>query len=347
MVNSKIFLILFLIVLTTFCCHRESGMVIRIPEQKGFEFLSAYQFFSNLPQLVPNTEAGVIPYDLNMTLFSDYAEKQRFVYVPKGQTVPFDENAEYLDFPEGSVLIKHFYYPLDNDKRQYVETRLLIKRQGQWQAETYEWNDEQTDAQRTVIGKNKTLTVYINNQLTMFDYLIPNQNQCKNCHAHKGKTQPIGPRVHNLNKDYPYPSGIQNQLSHWMAAGIMDQHEVPVAAFPAIDDPHAPLSEKAKAYLTVNCASCHRRAGAAANSGFYLNYDNRDSLSLGYWKTPVAAGDGSGGHDYVVEPGHPEKSILLHRMMVDDVGARMPEIGRELMHEEGVALIREWIEEMD
>jgi len=37
---------------------------------------------------------------------------------------------------------------------------------------------------------------------------------------------------------------------------------------------------------------------------------------------------------------------LLYRMQAEDPGVMMPEIGRAVPHEEGIALIREWIEAM-
>jgi hypothetical protein len=67
---------------------------------------------------------------------------------------------------------------------------------------------------------------------------------------------------------------------------------------------------------------------------------------LGIYKTPVAAGRGSGGFTYDIEPGLPEKSILLYRIHSSDPGIMMPEIARRLVHKEGVELIRQWIKEM-
>jgi hypothetical protein len=57
----------------------------------------------------------------------------------------------------------------------------------------------------------------------------------------------------------------------------------------------------------------------------------------------VAAGRGSGSLRYDIVPGHPNQSILLYRMKTNDPAIAMPEIGREQIHEEGVALIEEWI----
>lgn len=349
---KTIALLFIALVLFTQCEKEEEPIIstdnaVNIPTGKGFQMLSEYHFFTgDIADLNPNTEAGVLPYDLNTALFSDYALKKRFVYVPKGSSIPYDTTGT-LDLPVGSVLIKHFYYPETASKDRYIETRLLIHQADGWQPETYEWNAEQTDASRTIIGGTRSLTVDIKGNSTTFNYLIPNQNQCKNCHAFNGNIQPIGPDIHNLNKDYNYSDGTANQVTTWMEKGLLS--DVTVSVMPkwaGIDDETVSLDERARAYLAVNCASCHRLEGSAANSGLYLEYDNRDSLSLGFYKTPVAAGDGSGGLSYAIVPGAADESILLYRMISDQVEERMPEIGRELMHEEGVALIRAWIDGM-
>jgi uncharacterized repeat protein (TIGR03806 family) len=318
--------------------------VINIPAGKGHTLLSTYNFFEgNVADLIPNSEAGVLPYDLNMPLFSDYASKKRFIYVPDGVSISFDTTGT-LDLPEGSVLIKHFYYEDANGVEDYVETRLLIRRSDGWYPETYEWNDEQTDATRTVVGGARTIFAYVDGQMQTVSYQIPNQNQCKNCHANNGKIEPIGPVIQNLNKDYAYANGTSNQLDRWIADGILSSPSLSnIPDWPGMDHPTASLNSKARAYLAVNCASCHRLEGSAANSGFYLEYYNTDSLSLGFWKTPVAAGSGSGGLQYVIKPGAADESILLYRMISDQVDERMPEIGRSVSHTEGIQLIRDWI----
>lgn len=320
---------------------------VNIPEGDGFPMLSEYNFFKGtLHDLIPNEEAGVLPYDLNMPLFSDYAMKQRFIYVPDGNIIPYEEG-QTLDLPIGSVLIKHFYYTSTNGTEKYIETRLLIHKAEGWQAETYEWNEEQTDANRNIIGGNRTISAHINGTDQSFNYLIPNVNQCKNCHAFNGKQEPIGPVIENLNKNFSYSSGSANQIATWIAMGILEAPINPSTAhWPSMNESNASTEDKARAYLAVNCSSCHRLEGSAANSGLYLEYANQDSLSLGFWKNPVAAGGGSGGFSYVIKPGYADESILLYRMISDVVNERMPEIGRNLSHDEGIALIREWIDNM-
>jgi uncharacterized repeat protein (TIGR03806 family) len=318
---------------------------VRIPSGKGFDLLSEYNFFEgDLYDLIPNSEAGVLPYDLNMPLFSDYASKKRFIYVPRGSIISFDTSST-LVLPLGSVLIKHFYYPNASGIDNYIETRLLIHQSNGWQAETYEWNTAQTEAVRTIVGGTRNLNVEINGQMRSINYLIPNQNQCKNCHAYNGKIEPIGPVIQNLNKPYDYATGMENQIDKWISSGILSSPSTSIVpSWPEIDDLSSSLNSRARAYLATNCASCHRLEGSAANSGLYLEYSNNDSASVGFFKSPVAAGAGSGGLTYVIKPGHADESILLFRMISDQVNARMPEIGRSIAHEEGIALIRDWID---
>ncbi|MGB0788062.1 MAG: SO2930 family diheme c-type cytochrome [Marinirhabdus sp.] len=317
---------------------------VTVPAENAFGTLSEYHFFTGgLSGLTPNT--GVVPYDLNTPLFSDYSSKKRFAYVPNGSVIPYSTTG-VLSFPTGSVLIKNFYYP-QNGVNKILETRLLLKTPSGWKPETYIWNDEQTEAQRSLIGGTVNLTVNVNGTSQDFDYKIPNQNQCVNCHSSTGSINIIGPRVQNLNKNYTYASGTSNQIEYWVQQGILANPNTNIIpSWPNFNDTSSNLNERARAYLDVNCASCHTENGAAANSGLFLHYDNKDSSSLGILKPPVAAGNGSGGFTYVIDPGNSEESILLFRMNSSEVDIRMPEIGRELIHNEGVQLIQEWIDNL-
>ena len=87
-------------------------------------------------------------------------------------------------------------------------------------------------------------------------------------------------------------------------------------------------------------------AKTANNSGFYLNLDETNNSILGFYKSPVAAGRGSGGLKYIINPGKPDESILLYRMNSTDPGVMMPELSRNLKHEEVIPLISEWITQL-
>ncbi len=112
-------------------------------------------------------------------------------------------------------------------------------------------------------------------------------------------------------------------------------------------DANAPLELRARAYLDVNCAHCHSPDGPAHTSGLDLRWSQTDPALWGVRKRPVAAGRGSAGYDFAIDPGHPERSILLYRMHSTDPGVMMPELGRQRVDARAVALIQEWISRMD
>ena len=211
---------------------------------------------------------------------------------------------------------------------------------------TYVWNDEQTEAHLTLIGDMKEMTYHGQ----PFTYLVPNRNQCKSCHSYDGKMMPNGPKAHQLNKAFNYPDGTFNQLEKWTAAGYLTGYQpsgkAPFAA--QWDNPQSgTLHERAMGYLDSNCGHCHNPHGPANTSGLNLTYNEPIGINMGVNKAPVATGKGSGGRRYSIVKGQPEESILVYRMESTDPGAMMPELGRQLIHAEGVALIREWIAGME
>lgn len=335
------------------CNFAKSTKVALDVAAKPFEKLSEYNFFGGIMnELKPNER--VVPYDLITPLFTDYAHKARFIYMPEGATVDYDTIGT-LNFPVGACLIKNFYYPEDfrtpKGKRRIMETRLLVHREKAWEALDYVWNDEQTEAMLDNAGDIKEVSwIHYNGEARKADYVIPNKNQCKGCHWNNGENiVPIGPKVRNLNRDYEYATGKENQLTHWINAGIL-KNAPAISAMPAIadwtDSLHQSTETRARAYLEMNCGHCHNPQGPAYTSGLYLNLDNANMERLGACKTPVAAGKATGNHFFDIVPGKPEESIMTFRMKSEDPGIRMPEVGKNLVHTEGVALIEKWISEM-
>jgi uncharacterized repeat protein (TIGR03806 family) len=352
----RLFLLVFVSVLLS--CESRKQEIVVLPETEstidlshiGKTKLSEYSFFvGELKTLTP--AADVIPYTLNSALFSDYALKKRFVKIPQGKKAAYNAD-DVFDFPEGTILIKNFYYPTDLNKPEenlrILETRLLINESGIWKALPYIWNDEQTEAYLNVAGKNLDVSwKHTDGQLRKISYSVPNMNQCKGCHLRGDKVMPIGPSARQLNGDYLFSEGKQNQLLYWQSRGLMDIPEMSsVAKLVSYDDESVAVSERARAWLEINCAHCHRADGPAKNSGLYLLASENDPARLGIGKAPVAAGKGSGGLLYGIVPGKPDESILQYRIESVHPGVMMPELGRSITHEEGVALVRQWIKEM-
>ena len=299
--------------------------------------LSAYGLFEDAGARQP--AKGVIKYDLINPLFSDHADKHRFVFVPDGQSATYRED-DVLEFPIGTVLVKTFAY----DAR-YLETRLLIHKRDGWEALPYVWNDAQTEAHYAPIGKRIDIAAGIaGTDVPAFTYAVPNKNQCKTCHQNGDNVHPIGPKARNLN--HPGPYGV-NQISDWVDRALLTQvpDQVPVMA--QAFDPSESLAAQARAYLDINCAHCHKANGSASNSGLWLDWEISDPVKWGVGKHPTAAGRGAGDALVVIEPGEPLASIMSFRVASNEPGIAMPELGRALVHAEGAALIDAWIAQMD
>jgi uncharacterized repeat protein (TIGR03806 family) len=306
--------------------------------------LSDYGLFKDAAARQPAD--GVVPYDLVNALFSDYAGKHRFVHLPKGSQAKY-ESDEIFDFPVGAVLIKTFAFAPDmreplKDER-YIETRLLIRKPSGWFAYAYIWNEDQTEATYAPVGGQKKIdTISPDGDPLSINYTIPNRNQCKTCHRVGDDLMPIGPRARNLNHDGP--AGV-NQIADWSGRGILSGvPDAPATVPAAFGD--APLDQRARAWLDVNCAHCHRARGSASNSGLLLGWNETDPSGWGVMKRPIAAGNGGGNHLFVIVPGKPDESILTYRIESTTPGVLMPELGRTVVDRPGLDLIRKWIGEM-
>lgn len=322
------------IILTLAACNKDVRTHLSEPYPKK---LSAWKLFTGNPtDLTPNQR--VVPYDLNTSLFTDYATKRRFVWMPPGRRATYKAD-DTFDFPKGTILSKTFSYP-EGGKERLIETRLLVNTNNGWIPLPYVWNQAQTEA---ILDVNAN-TVEVTWNDTNIHYVIPNSNQCKECHDQDKVTGPIGPKARHLNRDFEYSDGRFNQLAYWTRIGYLRGAPAQAPKQPVWNDPSTgSLDARARAYLEVNCAHCHSPKGSAGNTGLYLTDLQTDPMRLGFCKTPVSAGKASADMLFDAVRGHPELSILAHRMSSDEPKIMMPEIGRTLIHHEGVQLIRDWL----
>ncbi|MEM8525434.1 MAG: SO2930 family diheme c-type cytochrome [Bacteroidota bacterium] len=314
-------------------------------EEENYKLnLSEYGFFEGeLSELIPAD--GVFSYEINAPLFSDYAHKARFIYLPEGTAMSY-QNERVFDFPVGAAILKTFYYHQDERKadspKRLMETRVLLHKKEGWIALPYIWNEEQTDAVLEVAGGSEMIK-WKNDKgkKQQLEYQVPNMVQCKGCHSYDKQLTPIGPSARQLN--------MGSQLTELAAKGLVvnlpDANEIPQLAQWEHRETGT-VAERARAYLDGNCGHCHNPKGPASTSGMFLTTHFDDPTALGINKAPIAAGRGGGGRAYGIVPGKPDQSILVYRMESEDPGEMMPELGRQLIHDQGVALIREWIEEM-
>ena len=251
-----------------------------------------------------------------------------------------------------------------------IETRILVRREDGWHALPYVWDDAQQDAhlQRTGAlidltlvrgdgdGANQNATEMFTQE---FGYLVPNVNQCAGCHVTdtaRGGLQLIGVRARHLNRAFRVRGQRENQLRAWTRAGLLSGAPAPEQAPRAARWPSAATEEPARngdaianaarAYLDINCAHCHSRTGPADASGLFLAARTPAGPNLGICKAPIAAGRGTGGRRFDIVPGDARASIFHFRMASVAPAVMMPELGRALAHDEGVALVAAWIDAM-
>jgi uncharacterized repeat protein (TIGR03806 family) len=321
------------------------------PASIPYETLSEYGLFTgNLSDISP--AAGVIPYDVVSPLWSDGAHKQRFFVLPEGKKVTFSAEDPFT-FPNDTMIIKHFAFPRDkrdsNGALRHVETRLLIRDESVpegFTAHTYVWNDEQTEAYRKVAGKHVTIDfVDEAGAAASQEYIVPNTNQCGNCHERNDVYESLGLTARQLNFDLDDSGSIKNQLVRLDNAGVFDAPLPDVATLPALTRPLGadPIDARARSYLHANCSHCHRPGGNGGASGLVLLQSETNPTKNGVCKGTVAAGSGAGTLFYDVSPGKPEESIMIFRMSSTDSEIKMPEIPNLLPDKVGIQVISEWI----
>jgi uncharacterized repeat protein (TIGR03806 family) len=325
------------------------------PDEEMYERLEDYCFFGGEPASQhEQTSQGVVPYGVRSKLYSDKSDKFRFVVLPDGEKIVFDET-EMWEFPEGTVIVKTFYFPDDARQpaqgRRLLETRLLRKRGGAWEPAVYLWNDAQTEAKRHQIGQNVTVDwIDEGGESVTTNYRVPDENKCKSCHGKENEVTLLGPRTRQLNRTYRYAEGRKNQIAHFADRGMFEG-EVPapeeLSRLPDPKNEELSTEERARAYLEGNCAHCHRPGGGASNSALFVNWRQEDRRSLGICKEPPAAGGGTGGYEYSIKPGHPDESIMVYRMKSSEPDIKMPELPLRTVDEFGVRIVSEWIAQME
>jgi uncharacterized repeat protein (TIGR03806 family) len=303
---------------------------------------------------------GVIPFSINAEMWADHASAQRFIGLPDNSQVvrPNDAHNPAWRFPKNAVLAKTLSLwgkdgQAQNSRR--VETQILLCDGGAWHGYTYQWNDDQSDA--VLVDATGAQHVY-----EIADPSAPGGHRretwnfssradCLRCH-----NPPAGPPLAfnalQLDRDcrYASPSSssasqILNQIRVLQHIGVLSETnlDMPVMKLTNPNDTAADLNERARSWLHVNCAHCHRfLTGGAVASVF--NYDQKlsESHTINY---PPSQGTFGIEGAHVITPGDPLRSVLYYR--ISTLGsAHMPHIGTRSVSQKGIDLIYDWIKQM-
>ncbi|HVH42784.1 MAG TPA: PQQ-dependent sugar dehydrogenase [Labilithrix sp.] len=278
------------------------------------------------PARAPN---GAIAYTVNSPLWSDGAQKDRWLFVPTDKKIGVRADGDF-DVPPESVAVKTFTV-----SGKKVETRLFVRYDDDtWAGFSYEWNDDQTDALLIEGGKAKDLP-------GGGAWYFPSRGECFACHTPAAGFT-LGLEARQLSRGGAV--GAESMLGRF--ATVL---EAPIAdaAFPplrAADTVFASAEERARGYLHSNCSMCHREGGGAGAATLDLRIDRPLALTRTCQVAPQGGDLGVAGAQ-IVAPGDPAKSTLALRMRAMDQN-RMPTLATRVVDEAGAAAIETWIREL-
>ena len=314
--------------------------------------LSELGVFEDLSTLKPID--GIIPYEVNAPLWSDRADKRRWMAVPNqedDQKIKFDSHAKW-EFPEGTVFIKHFDLPMDlsdpTGSLRRLETRFFVLAEGgQAYGLTYKWNEAGDEAFLLRIREEETFTI-MEDGVPAYDQVwsYPSRPQCISCH-NANVDFVLGVNTHQLNSDLTYVDlGLtMNQLEFLSDEELLDKDVDPVREprAHALEDISAPLELRIRSYLDANCASCHSE-GAIPEIPMDLSFDNPVEFHRTIFEVP--ASQNSDMNRFLIEPGNHADSELWIRDMSESEN-KMPPISRNIVHQAWVDSLAVWIDGLE
>lgn len=309
--------------------------------------LSGTGAFKDVRGLVP--AGGLIPYDLIVPFWSDGAAKTRWVAIPPAGKIKFASTGEWV-FPPGTVFVKTFEFATNEarpDLLRRLETRFIVcDSTGGVYGVTYKWRPDNSDADLLTTNATDLISITGSGGTRTQTWYYPSRQDCLVCHtANAGGV--LGVKTRQLNRLLAYPSGVtDNELRAWNHAGLFAPpiDEDSLDALPRLarsDDTTRSLEDRARSYLDANCAQCHRPHGTVAY--FDARYD-----------TPLAQQGLIDGrvlideridHPHIIAPNDVWRSLLYFRASSEE-GIKMPPLARNRVDQNGMALLRQWIESL-
>ncbi len=329
-------------------CDLDNGIIRRLQGVSNLDqfpaTLSQTGVFTDLGNLTP--EAGVLPYDVNLTFWSDHALKQRWFAVGNvNSKIDFQEEGPWA-MPEGSVWIKHFDLELvrgDPTTAKRLETRIIVRTASGIEGVSYRWNEAGTDADLVpAVGVSFPVQINDNGNLITQTWEIPAQADCATCHnPEAGHLLSFNTRQLNRADEIGGVSGNYIQLlenAGYFSNDIPETLNLPKHV--RWDDPNSTFESQVRSYLDVNCSYCHADGGS--NEGAF---SAKAFLSLS--DTRMVEGFPNGNRlndaDRLLVPGNVDRSVIWSRIAEANGYSRMPPLASNVIDEVGRDKIRDWI----
>lgn len=289
--------------------------------------------------------AGVLAFSPQYPLWSDGTRKRRWIALPPGTSIDASR-VDAWEFPVGTRLWKEFAYG------RRIETRMIERlADGSWRFAAYVWNADGTEA---VLAPEDGIVVPVADAPGR-RYAVPGRNDCTACH--EGPEVPVlGFTALQLSRDRdplaPHadrPATGQPDLGSLVAGGLLRGLPAELLRTPPRIKASSPTARAALGYLHGNCGHCHNAAGALTGLELVLaqqadvgarSAERTVQSLLGHSSRfrPRETADAT----QRIASGH-GSSVLTLRMKTDNLLARMPPLGVQVVDAEGIALIERWI----
>ena len=314
--------------------------LVRQENTENSEFpktLTESGLFSSVPEL--ELAEGVVPYEVNVEPWMDGATASRFVAIPGDDQIGlYTDGGGHANwdgkhrgswrFPKDSVLGKTI-----SMKGHRIETQLLHYDGQAWMAYTYVWNKQQSDA---TLAKDKSHAIDVQIEGESRPWAISNRGDCMICHSNANDML-LGFKPHQLASS---SEPGEDQLRMLENVGLFDHEPTRTAVLTDPFEESADLDDRARSYLHVNCAHCHRPQGGGAVAMNVL-YDASAQQTRIMDEKPL---QGSFGIEdaKVIASGDPFHSVLLYRFCKLGPG-HMPKLGGLEIDRDGAELLYDWI----
>ena len=271
----------------------------------------------------PVPHAGLVPYDLNVELWSDGTKKRRWIALPDGAAMTPGTNGGWVG-PAGTMMVKEFAIettPGDASTRKVIETRFWINDPTNgWMGINYRWRQDGLDAD--LLFDQAVTQAWPLSTGGTYTHYYPSRTQCRSCH-HSSHGPILGLRPEQLTRMVDYNGVIAEQLPTLGQLGI-----APVTTGTPLPSPHDPREtpyNRVRAYMAANCAHCHN-----------VNYISIKDMRF---TTPLA----QTRLCEVIVPGDPVNS-RLHQLVTTRPG--MPALGSLIVDPRAAELVRTGITPM-
>ncbi|MGN6386466.1 MAG: PQQ-dependent sugar dehydrogenase, partial [Verrucomicrobiota bacterium] len=318
-----------------------NGRILRLnyipPEEAPYfpQTLAQTGAFADLKTLTPISD--FIPYNVNVTFWSDNAIKKRWFSTPPQSSITFSEDGNWL-FPNGMVWMKHFDMELEKgnpSSRKRLETRFIVKNDTGVYGVTYKWDPSGTNAVLVPEeGLNEVLTISEGGTNRSQTWRYPSRSECLLCHTELGGLA-IGFTTAQLNCtiDYGNGSGLENQLQAFANSGYFKNlHSITniqdIRKLSKADDETAPVYDRVRSFMAANCQFCHQPGSLNAR------WDARPDTTLD--KTGLIL------PYYLVIPHSPASSEVVRRLTLRGTD-QMPPLASNVQDATDLKLITDWI----